>query len=354
MSGPINYLTNVKSPVESALQGYSSGLQIRKQQGDMQLQQEKMQKNQQERERAKALQADLGELMENPDIGSEGYSRLMLKYPEMSDHFKQSYDMLSSEQQQNKLEQMTQVYSALETGDLDVAKELLENQKAAAKNAGLTDEEKQIDITLRQLEMNRNAVRTSTRLGLSALMGEDKFSQTFSQLESTGAKRDKLRKESREQIQKSKDKNVLDKRAANTVTTSINELRTMIAEDKGVKNWPHITGVTGSVVLPFLNQNRVDAEATIKTIVANIGFDRLQQMRDASKTGGALGQISDRELETLQAVMGSLSLKQSESQLTKNLDKLDKIYKGILAKANAYDNAAEFGFGGSDPLDLGL
>lgn len=42
------------------------------------------------------------------------------------------------------------------------------------------------------------------------------------------------------------------------------------------------------------------------TLKANLAFDRLQQMRDNSKTGGALGQVSNIELGLLQSSVASL------------------------------------------------
>lgn len=47
-------------------------------------------------------------------------------------------------------------------------------------------------------------------------------------------------------------------------------------------------------------------EAVLDPIRANIGFDQLQDMRDASPTGGALGQVTVRELELLQSVLGNI------------------------------------------------
>ena len=48
-------------------------------------------------------------------------------------------------------------------------------------------------------------------------------------------------------------------------------------------------------------------DAMKDTVVSNIGFERLQAMRDASPTGGALGQVSDNELRLLSSALGSLS-----------------------------------------------
>ncbi len=120
---------------------------------------------------------------------------------------------------------------------------------------------------------------------------------------------------------------------------------------KGATFFDPVVGISGYMASKVPGSNRVDAESLKETIVANIGFDRLQQMREASPTGGALGQVSERELSNLQAVLGNLSFSQSEPQLLKNLDRLNKIYKEILKKAQAYPNASEFGFIESEATD---
>lgn len=65
-----------------------------------------------------------------------------------------------------------------------------------------------------------------------------------------------------------------------------------------------------------------DLDATLDTIRAAIGFDKLQEMRANSPTGGALGAISDKENKLLQSVMGSLDQGQSPDQLKANLKRL--------------------------------
>lgn len=151
----------------------------------------------------------------------------------------------------------------------------------------------------------------------------------------------------------------LEQRAGNVVMQDIGRLRDLVEQDPVLNP---VLGVTGLVASVIPGSNRVNAESLAQTIRSNIGFDRLQQMREASPTGGALGQVSDRELSTLQAVLGNLSLSQSQEQLLYNLDRLKEIYSGILNKAAAYPNASEFGFSGEmpsgeaggDPLGLGV
>ena len=73
-----------------------------------------------------------------------------------------------------------------------------------------------------------------------------------------------------------------------------------------------------------------NAAALIDTIRANIGFDRLQQMRNASPTGGALGQVSERENILLQSTLGNMALSQSEDQFLRNIKKIRTLYSEIV------------------------
>jgi len=62
-----------------------------------------------------------------------------------------------------------------------------------------------------------------------------------------------------------------------------------------------------------------DFDAIVETVKARLGFDELAKMRAASPTGGALGQVTERELAFLQAANQSLSLSQSEDQFLENM-----------------------------------
>ncbi|CAB4147877.1 hypothetical protein UFOVP507_53 [uncultured Caudovirales phage] len=70
----------------------------------------------------------------------------------------------------------------------------------------------------------------------------------------------------------------------------------------------------------------VDLQKNLDTLKANLGFDRLQQMRDASKTGGALGSVAVKELEALQATVASLDRTQSPEKLRESLQNIEYYY----------------------------
>lgn len=179
MPQPFNYMIDVKNPFEEAINGYQTGVAIQKQR-----QQQKIVEEQ--RAQAFQMQKDLAELSSNQNASSEDYGRIMTKYPQLADHFKKSWDVLSSGQQQQKLSQLSQVYSALDSGSTDVAKELLQEQQQAAINSGLTDEAKKSEVMLKLIETNPNAAKSSVRMALSTVMGPEKFISTFETLSKIG------------------------------------------------------------------------------------------------------------------------------------------------------------------------
>lgn len=112
-------------------------------------------------------------------------------------------------------------------------------------------------------------------------------------------------------------KGQLDK--AQTVINSVDEALSKIS--------PLSTGLLGGITQVIPSSPAYNLDKIIDTINANIGFDTLQAMRDASPTGGALGQVSERELALLQSTIASLKVGQSQEQLKNNLQKVKTHYE---------------------------
>lgn len=87
------------------------------------------------------------------------------------------------------------------------------------------------------------------------------------------------------------------------------------------------TGLTGKTSSLVPGTDAYNLNNRLLTIKANLGFDRLQQMREASPTGGALGQVAVQELNALQSTVGSLEIGQDRKELVKNLEKIDHHYQ---------------------------
>lgn len=142
--------------------------------------------------------------------------------------------------------------------------------------------------------------------------------------------------------------------AAESALTSssivLDEVKGLTKDIKNQTTADPVTGTLGAIVgekggVLAAGSARKTAEARIQTIKANIGFDRLNQMRAESPTGGALGNITEQELAFLQSVLGSIDLGQKDTQILANLKRLDNHYNAIMKKAAAYPNADKYGFG---------
>lgn len=82
-------------------------------------------------------------------------------------------------------------------------------------------------------------------------------------------------------------------------------------------------GILGSATTRLgINQEGIDVSSELDTVAGNIAFNALQQMRAASKTGGALGNVANQELNLLKGIEGSIRQDQSPANLRAQLTKV--------------------------------
>lgn len=75
-----------------------------------------------------------------------------------------------------------------------------------------------------------------------------------------------------------------------------------------------------------------DIAANLKTIDANTAFSELQKMRENSPTGGALGNVTEKELSLLKASVANLDPNQSHPQFLGNLAAAKRSYLDMLRR----------------------
>ena len=103
------------------------------------------------------------------------------------------------------------------------------------------------------------------------------------------------------------------------------------AIDRGLPMIDNFTaGLGGTMLSKIPGTAATDLSKLIDSVKANAGFDKLQAMREASPTGGALGQVSDKEIRFLQSVFGSLDQDQSPKQLKYNLELFRYVYNSMI------------------------
>lgn len=90
------------------------------------------------------------------------------------------------------------------------------------------------------------------------------------------------------------------------------------------------TGLIGEWTKGIAGTPAKKVENLLQTVRANAAFDRLQQMRDASPTGGALGGVAIEELNLLKNAIGSLEQSNDSEDLVYNLRRVQKIYEDII------------------------
>lgn len=149
------------------------------------------------------------------------------------------------------------------------------------------------------------------------------------------------KKEKAELEQKKKQKR-MGKYQLNTITKSVNNAMDILDEAKNLSGgaqylpWNQPQGVGGQTTGWIWGSEGAKLQAELKTIKGNIAFDRLQKMREASPTGGALGNVSNIELAMLASVMSNLEQSQTPEQLFENLAYIDALQNMIIHGEEAY------------------
>lgn len=173
---PINYagtFANTPSPANAMMAGIKDGIGLR---------QVEAERNAMEVKRAQeaAMRADLAALSQNPTTDAIG--KLSIKYPQLSEQFKRSFDMLEPKQKQVRIDHAAQVYAALHGDKPDIARDVLTKQAAALRNSGDEAGAKGAETMAKMIEQDPDFAKTSAGLILSSAMGADKFGTTFATL----------------------------------------------------------------------------------------------------------------------------------------------------------------------------
>ncbi|MGH7464327.1 MAG: hypothetical protein ACREK1_04070, partial [Longimicrobiales bacterium] len=85
-----------------------------------------------------------------------------------------------------------------------------------------------------------------------------------------------------------------------------------------------------------------EAWQALEAIKNNIGINELQRMRQSSPTGGAMGNVSDRDIELLTGVLGRLDQIRDPVVLVRELESVLSVYENIRAFAEEDAIAAQY------------
>lgn len=122
-------------------------------------------------------------------------------------------------------------------------------------------------------------------------------------------------------------------RYGNVVTEDIGRALDLIEADPAFT-----TGVIGQALSQIGGTPANRVANLIETVESNVGFDRLQAMRESSPTGGALGSVTERELSLLTSSIGALKQSNNDQDLAYNLRRVNKIYMDIIHGPGNWDS----------------
>ncbi len=111
-------------------------------------------------------------------------------------------------------------------------------------------------------------------------------------------------------------------------TVVLDNLR--LAKERVIRNPKLSTGIVGTSTSGIGWTPGNEVARYLGTVEAHIGLDALNNMRQQSPTGGALGNVSNFEVQTLQAIMGSLKQDQRPEVLRYQMDRLHNYYLGVI------------------------
>lgn len=177
MPQPFDYtLKNVPDPTQNIMQALQIGSAIQAQKAKQVAAQQQQQ-----------LQTDIAGLGKNPTPAA--VANLSAKYPQLSEQFQKTYNMLNTEQQKAHVDTASQVYASLLSGNTEVAQDVLQQRIEAARNSGDEEQAKQMETMSKLIELHPETAKTSTGIFLANAMGAEKFTDTFTKLEESRRER---------------------------------------------------------------------------------------------------------------------------------------------------------------------
>lgn len=102
------------------------------------------------------------------------------------------------------------------------------------------------------------------------------------------------------------------------------------AQDEGGTGW-------AALMSGIPNTTARKLKGDLDTIFGNLSFERLQQMRDESPTGGAVGNASDRDISLLGSTVASLDQAVDLPTFLERLDQVERNFIGMQVAAAGYD-----------------
>jgi hypothetical protein len=124
-------------------------------------------------------------------------------------------------------------------------------------------------------------------------------------------------------------------KAQSTYLATADSLQRVIDAANRVKTHPGLSRATGTMTyFPSMRGgDAAGAEAEIATLKGQVAVQALTAMREASKTGGAVGNVTEKEWPILESQIAALdNMKQGTKQYKEQLDRVINHSKAAMAR----------------------
>jgi len=284
------------------------------------------------------LYGTLSQKLGEAGFGRESAQALQLGKDAELGYMKAKTDLLKAQREGDTrpeyLKLLSAYNTAVESGDTTTAESIKGRLDVLAKEgqtAPSTDK-----LIAENVVVINDPKSTPEQVAKAKAMNADIFAQKNLP---SGFERDPITGEVRPQVGgpadiKLKEENTKKIGALSSKITSLSSVQTAIADAKRLIS-DKTTGKVGYVLKHIPGEPANALASNLTTITANLAFDKLQDMRNNSPTGGALGNVSNLELESLKSAIANLNQSLDKTSLAKNLATVEAIYSRILAAANS-------------------
>lgn len=143
--------------------------------------------------------------------------------------------------------------------------------------------------------------------------------------EKESREKEKFSQERKEKVEKERRQQEMTEKTVSDVSNAASNALNLLGKK------PPLGGIPGATWIASKIPETESAELAghIETLKANLSLDKLQQIRQSSPTGGALGNASDKDIVLLSNVAGSLDLKQPRRTLIANINRIQNKFNEL-------------------------
>jgi hypothetical protein len=193
---------------------------------------------------------------------------------------------------------------------------MLGKMRIEAQQAQLAETQRRTEIMNRTLDLRRDrdeslAKRHEDRLGLDT----DKFGLQKEKQQTARADVEEKKRKAKEAAD----------RQQGTLIQDANRALEIIEENPNAVG--PLMGKLGYTALPTQSRR---VKELLESMEANIGFEQLNAMRQNSPTGGALGNVTELQLQQLNSVLGRIKVDSDPKDVQENIKRVVNMYNDII------------------------